>query len=103
MNATTEEKFRNICRKDLHRITTVKGFYEDSLVKYSWNPEQRIVLAYVDCDYYSSTKTVLNFLSDKINHGMILAFDDWNCYYGDYERGQRKAFQEYSKKNGIQN
>ena len=30
---------------------------------------------------------------------MIIAFDDWDCYFADNQRGQRLAFQEWSKKN----
>ena len=60
--------------------------------------ENKIALAYIDCDYYSSTIQVLNFLSDKISHGTIIAFDDWDCYFADNKRGQRLAFLQWSKK-----
>ena len=95
MNATSLESFRAIVRKDLHRVTCVKGFYDESLPKANWHDDDRILLAYLDCDYYSSTVDCLNFLKDKLQHGSILFFDDWDCYYSDPLRGQRKAFSEF--------
>lgn len=97
MNVTSEGKFKKICKSDLYRITTVKGFYKDVLPKHLWDPHKKIVLAYIDCDYYSSTVEVLKFLHDKLSHGAILAFDDWNCYYGDPERGEKRAFREFQE------
>lgn len=95
MNHTSLEKFLEITKKDAHRIEAVKGFYSDSLKSYKLSEEDKIALAYIDCDYYSSTVDVLNFLSTKISHGTIIAFDDWDCYYADPQRGQRKAFTEF--------
>lgn len=95
MNHTSLRSFTEICRRDLHRITAVKGFFEDSLPAMRWNPHHVIVLAYIDVDYYSSTKQVLAFVKDKLRHGSIIAFDDWNCYYADPRRGQRLAHAEF--------
>ena len=98
---TSLEDFTAICRKNLipeaeYRI--VAGFYKDTL----YNIEPRdprfpadIALAYIDCDLYSSTKTVLNFLSARFKHGMIVAFDDYFCYSRTAVSGERKAFVEY--------
>lgn len=98
MNLMTEEKFLKIMKKDKNRITTVKGFYEKSLKNFLFPKNSKIALAYIDCDYYSSTKTVLNFLTNYLSHGMLIAFDDWDCYFSDNKRGQRLAFEEWSKK-----
>lgn len=98
MNFTSEERFKKVCKLDSYRITTVKGFYEDVLPEYKWNNNHQIVLAYVDSDYYSSAIEVLKFIKDKLAHGAILTFDDWNCYYGDPERGEKKAFAEFKEK-----
>src|SRR3989442_595986 len=56
----------------------VPGFYDQSLT--ALPPEEvpsNIALAYVDCDMYSSSKTVLEFLLPRVKHGMIIAFDDY--------------------------
>ena len=62
-----------------------------------WDSDHKIALAYVDVDYYSSTKEVLEFIADKFQHGSIIAFDDWNCYYADPMRGERRAFTEWQE------
>ncbi len=99
LNHTTIEKFNELIKKDIYRVEVVKGFYENSLKNYNINKDCQISLAYIDCDYYESTKCVLNFLEDKISHGSIIFFDDWNCYYCDDERGQRKALTEFRVRN----
>jgi hypothetical protein len=97
MNFTSLDFFYTVMRKDLHRVEAVKGFYENTLPLYQFPDNQKIALAYIDCDYYSSTVEVLNFLKDKLSHGTILGFDDWDCYYADPYRGQRLAFAEFKK------
>lgn len=98
MSSISEENFLKMMKKDKKRISTIKGFFEQSLKVFKFPYNTKIALAYVDCDYYSSTKTVLEFLTSYLSHGMILAFDDWDCYFADNKRGQRKAFYEWSKK-----
>lgn len=97
MNFTTIESFHKTMKRDLYRVEAVKGFFNQSLPSYKWSLGQKIAMAYIDCDYYTSTKDVLNFLKDKISHGSILAFDDWDCYYADPKRGQRLAFSEFKE------
>lgn len=96
MNFTSERKFLNIIKKDLHRTEVVKGFYNVTLPNFKIKNE-KIALAYIDCDYYSSTKLVLEFIKDYLQHGCLIAFDDWDCYYSDPMRGQKLAFSEFEK------
>lgn len=97
MNCTSLEAFQALCYPDLHRITAVKGFFKDSLPSVQWNKDHVIALAYIDVDYYSSTREVLEFIKGKLRHGSVIAFDDWNCYYADPQRGQRLACAEFQK------
>ena len=97
MNFTSKEKFEKIVKKDLHRVVTVKGFYENSLPNFEWPKNELIALAYIDCDYYQSTKECLNFIKDKLQHGSLVVFDDWDCYYSDPKRGQKLAFSEFKE------
>ena len=96
--ATPVEAFHQICRA--HRIprdmyTVVPGFYEDTLTPMPDDaPPTNIALAYIDCDLYSSTKTVLTFLAPRLKHGMILAFDDYFCWSAEQISGERKALLE---------
>tara|TARA_B100001250_G_C19522580_1_gene666643 strand:- start:8 stop:784 length:777 start_codon:yes stop_codon:yes gene_type:complete len=98
MNFTSEEKFKKLVKNDLHRIKIVKGFFSSSLKNFDLDKDDKVAMAYIDCDYYSSTVDCLNFLENKLLHGSIIAFDDWNCFYGDPKRGQRLAFEEFKSK-----
>jgi len=90
------DEFREICRK--HSIpedgyTIVEGFYAGTLAQMPAKAlPTNIALAYIDCDMYSSAKTVLEFLKPRLKHGMILAFDDYFCWSPKLISGERKAF-----------
>jgi hypothetical protein len=49
----------------------------------------------IDCDLYSSTVEVLNFLGELIGERTVLIMDDWNCFGADDDRGQRRAMREF--------
>ncbi len=95
MNFTSEERFRAITRRDAYRTTSVKGFFKDSLSQFELRAGHLPALVYIDCDYYESTKDVLDWIGPYLQHGTLIAFDDWDCYFGDDARGQRRAFSEF--------
>ena len=100
---TTEEDFlKKISSIGIpnDKIITVKGFYEDSLnedLQKKLLPTKAAVI-YVDCDLYKSTVPVLDFIIPFLQTGTIIVFDDWNCFFGDPDRGERRAFREFSDK-----
>lgn len=82
------------------RFFTAKGFYEDSLtpaLKEKLLPQKAAVI-YIDCDLYTSTVPVLEFIKDFLQRGTIIVFDDWNCFHGDPEKGERLAFKQFREK-----
>lgn len=87
----------NIPRAD---YTVIPGYYEQTLK----DPElvsglENIALAYIDCDLYSSTRTVLEFLMPRLKHGMIIAFDDYFCWSATQLSGERRAMLEFFHNN----
>lgn len=87
---------------DWDRTTLVRGFFDQSLT-----PELReqhamkpIAIALIDCDLYSSTRDVLQFIEPLLAAESILIFDDWNCFNKDDQKGQRKAFRELRERRG---
>ncbi len=96
--ATSPDAFIALCRKrgiPDNAYTMVQGYYEDTLsakATGSAGLPDDIALAYVDCDLYSSTKQVLEFLQPRLKHGMIIAFDDYFCFSDRTVSGERKAF-----------
>ena len=95
---TSLDKFHKACAsrgipKDAYNV--VPGYYNKSLPDISKKDEpNNIALAYIDCDLYSSTKNVLEFLEPRLKHGMIIASDDYFCYSKDQMSGERLAMLE---------
>ena len=101
---TTEDDFIRIVTSHgmpKEKLMTVKGFYDDSLtpeLKQRLLPTKAAVV-YIDCDLYASTVPVLNFVKDFLQAGTIIVFDDWNCFHGDPDKGERRAFREFREMN----
>jgi hypothetical protein len=96
--AISEFDFDELCasagmsRED---YTTVAGQYSETLSPDSMAPRpDQIALAYVDCDLHSSTTDVLRFLLPRLQHGMVLAFDDYYCFGPNAASGERLAVAE---------
>jgi hypothetical protein len=86
---------------DWSRTQLIQGYFDKSL-KPALKTEygmQRVAVALIDCDLYHSTVDVLNFLSDLLQEGSILMFDDWNCFDESDEKGERKAFREFLERH----
>ncbi len=78
----------------------VPGFYHDTLDQMSaGDAPVNIALAFIDCDMYSSTKSVLRFLMPRLKHGMIIAFDDYFCWSATQVSGERRAMLEAFGRN----
>jgi len=82
---------------DRNKLRVVKGYYKDSLTPKLQQSllGKSIAVALIDCDLYESTVPVLEFIRPFLQQGSILIFDDWSCYYGSDEKGERKAFLEF--------
>ena len=93
--ATSLDEFHAICSAQgipREAYTVVPGFYEQTLPTATAPTD--VALAYVDCDLYSSTTEVLEFLEPRLKHGMIVAFDDYFCWSAAQISGERKAMLE---------
>lgn len=76
------------------RLITVKGWYEDTLPKPDMGD---LAFVHIDCDLYSSTKTVLERCNEQIVPGTIILFDElWG--YQCWREGEYKALQEWKRK-----
>lgn len=75
--------------------TVVAGPFAETLAADAGGARPDVIgLAYVDCDLYSSTRSVLSFLAPRLRHGMLLAFDDWFCESPEGPSGERAAAAE---------
>ena len=102
--STSLDEVRRLLRErgtDLNRVHLVPGFYDEV-----WTPSlrqtldlQAAAIVHVDCDFYKSTKTVLDFITPLLQDGTIIIFDDWFHYRGHPHRGEQKAFGEWREQN----
>lgn len=82
---------------DWSRTFLIKGFFKDTLLPsvVTQYGIKRVGVAMIDCDLYTSTAEVLQFLGLLIDDGTVLVMDDWNSYDRDDSRGQRRAMREF--------
>lgn len=92
-------KIKNINPKE---ITFINGWYDDTLNEKTKNnlKLKNIGIVFIDCDTYSSSKAVLNFIGPLLTKPAILCFDDWKLNDLDVkEMGEYKAFNEFLENN----
>lgn len=80
-------------------VELVVGLFEDTLPDFVKAHSEPISLMHVDCDVYSSTKTIFRHLASQIVVGTIIMFDEYMNYPG-WENHEFKAFQEYIVESG---
>lgn len=98
------EEFKGILGEkgvDLSRVQLIPGWYNESLNRQTKEqlPLKTAAVIWVDCDLYESTVPVLDFITDYVQDGTVLIFDDWFCFRGAPDRGERKAFSEWLERN----
>lgn len=82
---------------DIKKIICVEGFYENTLtdsIKKNLELSSAAIIM-IDCDLYSSTKLVLNFITPLLQKGTVIIFDDWFCHKGSINEGEQKATAEW--------
>jgi hypothetical protein len=89
------------------QLTLIPGYYEDTLPTL----DSKLFAAHgpchvclIDCDLYSSSRTVLQFIEPLLTTGTWLLLDDYWCYRGSPNHGQRRAFDEWiqqSRRIGV--
>ena len=71
-----------------------KGWFADTLPNFVKDHNEKVAFVHVDCDLYSSTKTIFEFLADTIGPGTVILFDEYFNYPG-WRAHEYKAFQEF--------
>lgn len=82
-------------------VTLIKGWFDETLPTFLRDrPQTPLSLLHVDCDLYSSTKTILANLQNRIVPGTLIVFDEyWN--YPGWREHEFKAFEEMLAETGI--
>jgi len=83
-------------------IEWVQGWYNETLVpSLTQNYDfKNLGIVFVDCDTYSSSKTVMDFITPLITSPVIFCFDDWKLNDLDLmEEGEYRSFNEFLEEN----
>jgi Macrocin-O-methyltransferase (TylF) len=58
-------------------VELIVGMFEDTLLPFLGEHRDNIALLHIDCDLYSSTRTVLSYLSSRIVPGTVIVLDEF--------------------------
>jgi len=81
-------------------VELVVGWFENTLPQFVAAHPDPVSLLHIDCDLYSSTKTVFHHLSKNIVNGTVIVFDEYFNYVG-WRNHEYKAFQEFIVASGF--
>jgi hypothetical protein len=80
--------------------TLHRGWFDQSLPRWLELNTGPVAFIHVDCDLYSSTRTIFELLAPRIAVGTIIVFDEY-FGYPNWQQHEFKAFQEYVKTNNV--
>jgi predicted O-methyltransferase YrrM len=85
---------------DVPGAELVVGWFDETLPKFLDEHEGPVTFLHVDCDLYSSTKTVLELVGPRLTEGSIVVFDEYFNYPG-WQGHEFRAWQEYVERTGT--
>jgi hypothetical protein len=77
-----------------------RGFFDQSLPPWLNANPGPVAFVHIDCDLYSSTKTILELLAPRFVSGTVILFDEYFNYPG-WEQHEFKAFKEFVEARGV--
>ena len=83
-----------------HNVQLHRGWFSNTLPAFLATTPGELGFLHVDCDLYSSTRTVLEAVADRIRPGTVIVFDDLLGYPG-YEQHELRAWREFSSAAGL--
>ena len=82
-------------------VVVHQGLFADTLPVFLKENGQKAAFIHIDCDLYSSTKTVFDLMGDRIVENTIIIFDEY-FNYPFWQHHEYKAFQEFVRERGMQ-
>jgi hypothetical protein len=81
-------------------VTLVKGWFEDSLPAFLDEHPEPVAFIHVDCDLYTSAKTVFDLLAPRLGPGSQVVLDDFMFMPG-WQQQEHRAYFEYVNDHGV--
>jgi predicted O-methyltransferase YrrM len=82
------------------QVTLIKGLFDDTLPAFLETNLGPVAFLHIDCDLYSSTKSLLKQLAPRFCEGTIIVFDEYFNFPG-WQQDEYKAFQELVADCGL--
>lgn len=82
-------------------VRLIKGWFNETLPEFVKSHPEPCAFIHVDCDIYSSTKTIFDNLKNQIVSGTVIAFDEYFNYPGR-QQGEYKALMEFVAENNLE-
>jgi hypothetical protein len=81
-------------------VTLHRGYFDASLPKWLDEHSGPIAFMHLDCDIYSSTKTVFELTAPRLVPGTVILFDEY-FNFPNWEQHEFKAFQEFVAERNV--
>lgn len=81
-------------------VSIVKGWFSETLPRFIQEHNESVAFIHVDCDLYSSTKCIFDFLRPRIGSGCVIVFDEYFNYPGR-QNHEHKAFMELVERHQL--
>ena len=81
-------------------VKLIKGWFEDTLPDFLKSHKEDVSFLHVDSDIYSSAKTILSCLKNRIHTGTVIVFDEYFNRPG-WKMNEYRAWQEFVEENEI--
>jgi predicted O-methyltransferase YrrM len=81
-------------------VRLIKGWFEDTLPQFLREQSAPCSFIHVDCDLYSSTRTVLTALAPRIRPGTVILFDEF-FNFPNWQKHEYAAFMEFVRDNSV--
>lgn len=76
------------------------GFFHQTLPEFLRLHPEDFTFIHIDCDLYSSTKTIFEHCAARIKAGTIIVFDEF-FNYPNWQHHEYKAFKEYIESHRV--
>lgn len=82
-------------------VVLVKGYFDQTLPEFlQKNGNAPVAYLHIDCDLYSSTKTIFQHLKGRILPGTVIVFDEYFNFPG-WQNDEFKAFKEFIEESQL--
>jgi hypothetical protein len=82
-------------------VRLIEGLFADTLPKFlAEHAGEKILFMHIDCDIYSSTKTIFDLTKGRLAPGAIIIFDEYFNYPG-WQQQAYQAFMEFVRQENL--